>query len=172
MRRTLNTIYDVAGVLAALLIVAICLLVTAQVVANLATKLLGTGFALTIPSYSDFSGYFLAASSFLALAYTFKEDGHIRVLLVREVMPKRLNRFFDRVALLLAAATALYMTYYAGLHVLEAYEFGDTSPGIVPIPLYIPQATVFIGLLVFAISLVDAFLASMRSEATNPVRSV
>ena len=35
-----------------------------------------------VPSTDDLSGFFLAASSFLGLAYTLKKGGHIRVSLV------------------------------------------------------------------------------------------
>jgi len=36
----------------------------------------------TIPSYSDFSGFMLAAATFLAMPYTFRSGGHIKVSLV------------------------------------------------------------------------------------------
>ena len=150
---------------------AICLLVSAQVVANLITKFFGTSVALTIPSYSDFSGYFLAASSFMALAYTFKHDGHIRVLLVRDRMPVELSNLFDKIVLFLAGSTACFMTYYMARQVLEAHEFGDTSPGIVPIPLYIPQFFVFLGLLIFSVALVDAFIRSFAATGRTPDNS-
>lgn len=163
MRRFLNWIYSFSGLLAALLIMAICLIVSAQVFANLTTKLFGTSFSLTIPSYAVISGYFLAASSFLALAYTFNNDGHIRVLLVRDILPKRISSVFDKLMLAVAAMTAAYMTYYMAFQTLEAHEFGDTSPGIVAIPLYIPQLFVFLGLLIFTISLIDAFVRSFNS---------
>lgn len=160
MRNILNKIYDGAGGLAALLIMAICLLVTAQVVANLITKLFGTSFSLTIPSYAAFSGYFLAASSFLALAYTFKHGSHIRVMLIRGFLPTKVSEFLEKTVLFVAAMTTCFMTYYMANQVHEAYEFGDTSPGIVAIPLFIPQFFVFLGLLVFAISLLDALISS------------
>lgn len=166
MRRHLNGLYNVSGALAAILIFAICLLVSAQVVANLITKLFGTSVALTIPSYADFSGYFLAASSFMALAYTFKHDGHIRVLLVRDTFSPRLKYHVDRLVLLVAAATAIYMTYYMAHLTLEAYEFGDQSFGIVAIPLFIPQFFVFLGLLIFSISIVDNLFSAAISEQT------
>lgn len=166
MRRYLNGLYNVSGAIAAILIFAICLLVSAQVVANLITKLFGTSVALTIPSYADFSGYFLAASSFMALAYTFKNEGHIRVLLVRDTLNAGLKKHVDRLVLFVAAATASYMTYYMSLLTLEAYEFGDQSFGIIAIPLFIPQFFVFLGLLIFSISIIDNLFSGAKSEET------
>lgn len=166
MRQYLNGLYNVSGALAAMLIFAICLLVSAQVVANLITKLFGTSVALTIPSYADFSGYFLAASSFLALAYTFKHDGHIRVLLVRDTLNERLRRHIDRFVLVIASLTASYMTFYMALQVLEAYEYGDQSFGIIAIPLFIPQFFVFLGLLIFSVAIIDRLLSPFETEDT------
>ena len=168
MRRHLTKLYNVSGAFAAILIFAICLLVSAQVIANLITKLFGTSVALTIPSYADFSGYFLAASSFMALAYTFKHDGHIRVLLVRDTLKANLKNTVDRFVLFIAAVTASYMTYYMALLTLEAYEFGDQSFGIVAIPLFIPQFFVFLGLLIFSISIIDNLFSSIKPEETTP----
>ena len=167
VRTILNKIYDSAGVIAALLIMAICLLVSAQVVANLITKLFGTSVALTIPSYADFSGYFLAASSFMALAYTFKHGGHIRVMLVQDSLLEKASNILERIVLLVATLTASFMTCYMAQQALEAHEFGDTSPGIVAIPLFIPQFFVFLGLFVFAVSLLDAFLCSFKSNKSK-----
>jgi TRAP-type C4-dicarboxylate transport system permease small subunit len=164
MRRHLNGLYNVSGALAAILIFAICLLVSAQVVANLITKIFGTSVALTIPSYADFSGYFLAASSFMALAYTFKHDGHIRVLLVRDTFSPNVKKYVDRLVLTIAALTACYMTYYMALLTLEAYEFGDQSFGIIAIPLFIPQFFVFLGLLIFSISIIDTLLSPLETD--------
>lgn len=90
MRRVLDTLYRAAGGLAALFILAIVVLVFAQVGLNLADKitvgLTGKGLGVTIPSYADFTGFFLAAASFLALAYTLRAGGHIRVSLVTQAL--------------------------------------------------------------------------------------
>jgi len=68
MRRWLDALYIAAGWLAAGCIAGICLLVVCQVLLNLvdrlSTLLLGTAIGRTIPSYSDFTGFMLAAASF------------------------------------------------------------------------------------------------------------
>ena len=46
---------------------------------RISSLLTGQAIGLTIPSYADFTGFFLAASSFFALAHTHREGGHIRV---------------------------------------------------------------------------------------------
>ena len=79
--------------LAATFIAAICLLVFAQVLLNLVDRIAkmttGAAIGLAIPSYADFTGFFLAASSFLALAYTLREGrAYPRVIIHPERWPK------------------------------------------------------------------------------------
>jgi len=53
MRKYLDWLYLGSGAVAAMLIAAICVLVTTQVVLNVITKIGGAGVAMTIPSYTD-----------------------------------------------------------------------------------------------------------------------
>ncbi|MEM5474329.1 TRAP transporter small permease [Hoeflea sp. AS60] len=163
MRKLLDGIYDVSGLISALLIAGICLLVTTQVMLNLITKTGLTDMNLTIPSYADFAGYMLAASSFLALAYTLVRGGHIRVNLVLRVLPAKLRLAAEVVAHMLGAGVAGYATFYMYRLTLESYEFGDMSSGIVAIPLYIPQSTLLTGLVVLTVAMIDLTVQIIRS---------
>ena len=93
MRKFLDKLYDLSGYGAAIFIFAICLIVMAQVALNLsdniAKYITGEAIGLTIPSYADFTGYFLAAASFMALAHTLKSGGHIRVTLLLQILPEK-----------------------------------------------------------------------------------
>lgn len=163
MRKLLDGVYTGSGLLSAGLIAAICLLVTAQVVLNLVTKYGPFDVNLTIPSYADFAGYMLAASSFLALAYTLTRGGHIRVTMVLNAMPARLRLVSESLCLALGAAIAGFASYYMYLLTHESYEFGDMSSGIIAIPLYIPQSAVLAGLVILTIALVDLTLQTVRA---------
>jgi len=74
MRRFLDGLYAFSGALAGFFIVAITLVILVQIVSR--------WMGYIVPSTDDLSGFFLAASSFLGLAYTLKKGGHIRVSLV------------------------------------------------------------------------------------------
>ena len=92
LRRALDALYRLSGALAALFLVAICAIVLLQVGANCIDKIAewttGAPIGLVVPSYAEFAGFFLAASSFLALAWTLRHGGHIRVsLFVRPRWP-------------------------------------------------------------------------------------
>ena len=166
MRRALDLVYRLSGGLAALFILAIVALVFAQVCLNLADKvsaaLFGGGIGLTIPSYADFTGFFLAASTFLALAYALRAGGHIRVTLLVGRLPEGARRITEIAVVLIALAMSAYATWYLVLLVAESLEYGDRSPGMVSVPLWVPQLPVAIGLAILTLALADELIGMLR----------
>ncbi|WP_419905859.1 TRAP transporter small permease [Kiloniella sp.] len=159
MRQLLNKIYSISGWTAAFFIVAICLTVMAQVVLNLLDRIssviTGEAFGLTIPSYADFTGFFLAGASFLALAYTLRDGSHIRVSLVLQHLSPKTRHFVEIWCLGIASAMAIYFTAYTGFLVHESYTYNDLSPGMIAIPIWIPMLPMLIGLAVLSLALLD-----------------
>lgn len=169
MRKTLDTLYAASGYAAAAFILGIVGLVFAQVCLNLADKIYsamaGTALGLTIPSYSDFTGFFLAAASFLALAYTLRSGGHIRVTLLTGLLPPRVRHVFEAGALVIGLAMTGYAAFYMYELVLESMEFGDMSSGMISVPIWIPQVPVLIGLLILTIALLDELIRVLRGNS-------
>ncbi|WP_102224090.1 TRAP transporter small permease [Acidimangrovimonas sediminis] len=171
MRKALDALYRLSGGLAAFFIVAIVVVVLAQVCLNLADKImagLGMGaVGLTIPSYAEFTGYFLAASTFLALAYTLRGGGHIRVTLAIQFMPQGLRRATE--ALVLAVATLMtgFASWHMVLYVHDSWSYGDMSSGMVPVPIWIPQAPLAIGLVILTIALLDDLAQILTGRAPS-----
>lgn len=167
MRNFLDRLYAISGAISAGLIALICILVTSQVVLNLVAKIGGASISYTIPSYADFAGYFLAASSFLALAYTFMRGGHIRVTLLFNALGDGVTRLFAEIfSLIVCTATMIFATYYMALLVEQSYRFGDKSTGIISIPIWLPQLSVLIGLAIFSIALIDVLLQTIRARTS------
>jgi TRAP-type C4-dicarboxylate transport system permease small subunit len=159
MRRWLDSLYITAGWLAAGCIAGICLLVVCQVLLNLidriSTLLMGTAIGLTIPSYSDFTGFLLAAASFFALAYTLREGGHIRVVLVVGRLPEKMQKFVEFWCSGFGFAVAFYFCWYTAKLTYESYVYHDLSSGMIAVPLWIPQSAMLLGLLILTIALAD-----------------
>ena len=86
MRRVLDSLYSLSGAAAAAFLLAICGIVLLQVGANMidsaATLVIGEPIGLVVPSYSEFTGFFLVAASFLAMANALRSGSHIRVTLI------------------------------------------------------------------------------------------
>ncbi len=171
MRRSLDFIYQAAGVIAAFFILAIVVLVAAQVVLNLIDKIsagvFGTGLGLTIPSYADFTGFFLVASTFLALAYALRAGGHIRVTLLTSRLPEAARHVVEIVVVLIALGMSAYATWFVGLLVEESLAFGDRSSGMVSVPLWIPQMPVLLGLAILTLALVDELVGLLRGQSPS-----
>ena len=171
MRQVLDTIYRISGGLAAAFIVAIVAVVFLQVCLNLADKIsaavFGSSLGLTIPSYADFTGFFLAAATFLALAYTLRQGGHIRVTLLLTRLPARAQRGVEIMVVAVALAMSAYASWYMLLLVYESFEYGDRSSGMVSVPLWLPQLPVAFGLIILTIALLDELVGLLRGRLAS-----
>ncbi|MEM9781649.1 MAG: TRAP transporter small permease subunit [Pseudomonadota bacterium] len=168
MRRSLDLLYDGAGVLAALFLVAIVAVVLIQVGFNILDSLaLAFGAAppgFVLPSYAEFTGYFLAAASFLAAAHTLRRGAMIRVSLVLQRLGGETRRWVEVWCAAAGAVFAAYATYWMTLLVLESLEFGDVSPGMIAVPLWIPQTSLALGLAIMTVALIDGTAEAWRGR--------
>lgn len=147
MRGILDNIYRVAGGIAGICIVVIC--------ATILVRVIGRWFGVVIPSSGDIAGYLLAASSFLALAYSFRSGSHIRVsLFLQKIRPSSLI-YVERSVLTFASILVCYLSYHLSYMVYESWLFEEVTHGYVPMPLWLVQLPVAIGSAIFALSFID-----------------
>ncbi len=172
IRRALDLLYRWSGGLAALCLVAICVVVLAQVGANLvnsaARAVTGQALGLSVPSYAEIAGLFLSAASFLALAATLRSGEHIRVFLVLDRLPGHGRRALGLLTCGAGATLAAYTAFQVAVMVRESWTYGDVTAGVVPVPLWLPQSVMAFGVLVFAVALVDEFYESLRGGTATP----
>lgn len=158
-RRLLNTLYQVSALFGALSLIAICSVITLQVAFNAIDKLMlalaGEAIGLTVPSYSEISGLLLASGTFLALGYTFRQAAHIQVTLVLQHLPDRAREWSQRLSFAIAIGMVSFLTFYMGFITWEAWIYQDVTPGIIPIPLWIPQCSMTLGSAILCVALVD-----------------
>ena len=140
--------------LAALFMVSIGVLIVTSVIARL--------FGSYLPGLNQYAGYAMAASSFLALAYTFRAGGHIRVSLVLTRLHGRARWLAELWCLGLGAFLAGYVARFAIKITQVSYMLGDVSEGIDATPLWIPQLGMAIGSTIFTIALIDRLVAVFR----------
>ncbi|MEM7223962.1 MAG: TRAP transporter small permease [Pseudomonadota bacterium] len=159
MRALLDGLYKLAGALAAVFLTAIAVLILAQII--------GRFFNVLVPSANEFAGFSMAASSFLALAYTFRAGGHIRVTLVILRLPEGTRRIFELTSLAAGAVLIAFFAWHAVLLVLDSWEYDDLSDGLIAIPLWIPQCGMAAGLIVLAIALVDELVQVIRGHTPS-----
>ncbi|KEJ95303.1 TRAP-type C4-dicarboxylate transport system, small permease component [Pseudosulfitobacter pseudonitzschiae] len=148
LRKSIRQLGTICGYLAGVFLAGIAVATLAQISAR----------QLGIPiDTTELSGFFLAASTFLALAYTFVNGGHVRIELVSQFAPERLRLAIE----IWACAAAILIVGYASWHMtaftIQTYTFGDLSPGLMAVPLWIPQSAVSFGLIVMLLSILEQF---------------
>jgi len=146
----LDWLYRSSAVLAALCLIAIVLLILAQII--------GRFYGFIIPSADDFAGYCMGASTFFALAHTLRSGGHIRVTMLINYVPKSIARGLEFFCIMFATLLTSYFAWFMVKVALESYHFGDVSQGHFPTPLWIPQSALAVGAVVLCISFVDDFI--------------
>jgi TRAP-type C4-dicarboxylate transport system permease small subunit len=162
LRRSLDWLYLIAGALAGVCLIAIGVLVLLSIV----TRLMG----LYLPGLTAYAGYAMACGSFLALAYTFGQGGHIRVELFIEKL-----RGGRRAAELwcLAAGTFLagYLAWFSVKMVRVSHMLGDVSESADATPLWIPQIGMAVGAVLLAVALADRLVSVAFGAPLGPAEA-
>ena len=152
----LAPLYRACGWLAGLFMIALlgCILLS----------IIGRATGFYINGLDSYSGYCMAASSFLALAYAFAHGDHIRVTLVISrlgVQARRGAELFSVVIAILAsgafAAYSVKMTWWS-------WKFHDISSANDATPLWIPQLGMAIGTVVFCIAFVEELFLLLQGK--------
>lgn len=102
-----------------------------------------------------YAGYSIAAALFLALPGTLRHGEHIRVTLFLNRATGTTRKILDYWCLLAGSGIALYLAWYAVRLVWLSHITEDVSPGTDRTPLWIPQLTMAIGCIGFAIALLE-----------------
>lgn len=160
----LDKLYRWAGYMAGVLIVLICLLISAQIGLNMVSRVAPGLLPSTIPSYANFAGYMLAGASFLALADTLRSGAHIRVTLLTEALPMAARFVVEALSLVIAFGFAAFATWWMAHLVAESFRFGDMSSGIVRIPLWVPQLFTAAGMGLLAVALLHTLVDLVRQR--------
>ena len=153
MRAALERIYRISGQLAGFFLVAIAALSLAQIGGRL------LGFAAH--SFDEFAGYCMAASSFLGLAFTLRANEHIRMALVLHRARGRVRRALELACLAVGIVLTGFFAWYAADMVWFSFVTHDVSQGLVPVPLWIPQTGMALGLAILLVALLDDLVAAL-----------
>lgn len=140
----LSRLYRLSGYAAALCLATIGILVSASIISRL--------LSIYIPGLTEYSGYAMAAASFLALAYTFENHGHIRVELVLSHLHKKRRWLAELWCLTVGSVVTTYLAFYLCRLVYFSWKFEEYSEGADAILLWKPQAIAMVGAIVLAIA--------------------
>ena len=154
MRRFLDRLYAASGALAAICLASIAVVMLAQAL----MRELGMLFR----GADDMVAWLTAASAFLALGHTFRRGELVRIGLLIDRLPPRVQR---PLALCALAVSVLFVGYMANAvlrFVLESWQFNELAQGLIQIPIWIPQMSFVLGALILFVAVVDEFLVLAR----------
>ena len=152
----LKSIYKASGYVAAIFLVLIAVFILTGISSRI--------FGFYIRGLSEYSGYSMAASSFFALAYTFYEKGHIRILLFLEKLKDTKKKVVEIWCLSVASFFSAFMAYYFIKMTIISVKFEERSEGADEILIWIPQTGVAIGSLIFFICILHHLIFSILKK--------
>ena len=155
----LRSIYKASGYIAAIFLI----LVAVFILIGISSRI----FGFYIRGLSEYSGYSMAASSFFALAYTFFEKGHIRILLFLEKLKDAKKKVVEIWCLSVASFFSGFMAYYFIKMTIISIKFEERSEGADEILIWIPQTAVATGALIFFICVFHHLVFSILRKKIN-----
>ncbi len=156
MRRFLDRLYAASGALAALCLAGICVLMLAQAG--------GREFGLLIRGSDDITSWLCAASAFFALGHTFRHGELVRVGLLVDQLRPGARRIAEVVALTVTALFIGYMAWAVGRFVYDSWQFKEVAQGLIRIPIWIPQMSFVLGVLIFLVAVLDELWVVLRGR--------
>ncbi|MGG0716794.1 TRAP transporter small permease subunit [Robertmurraya massiliosenegalensis] len=153
---------NIAGVL---MILSVVLIITETIVR--------TVFNSTIYITSEYTGYFLVAMTYLGLAYTLKEKGHIKMAFLYKVLKGEKSRIcldlYTYIVGLVAFSIILVATFQ---FFMDSVVSGTQSMQISKTYLMIPQSILPIGSLLMILQFLSEIILSLQKLKSGNIKQV
>jgi len=170
MRQLLDRLYGAAAWAAALFMIGTLVMILLSVSGRL--------LDFHVPGTDAYAGYCMAAAAFLALAHTLRRGEHIRVTLILDHTGRRARQALEIWSHAAGLLCAVLLAWFSLRLAWQSFQFHDISQGTDATALWIPQSSMALGSIVFAIAIADEFVSVLRGEKlrqraadSEPVRS-
>ena len=153
--RFVNGVANGAAVLSGVAIIAILVIVCAEVVLR--------QFSRSMQVTDEIGGYLNAAAVFLALGYTLRDGGFIRVELVYDHIKGGLKQAVRWLIVLTGLVYVAALLYFTIIHVYYLYQKDVRAVSVIETPEWIPQTVAIVGLAVLLLQLVAFVVNRVRN---------
>ncbi|MFT6591716.1 MAG: TRAP-type C4-dicarboxylate transport system permease small subunit [Rhodoferax sp.] len=150
--------YRVLLVLACLSMVGALLAITL----NIATRLVD-GWSIT--GLDGYAGYLIAAAFFLALPSALMHGDHIRVTSVIDNVGSRIRVILVYWGLGIGLLISVYLAWFSCRLVWLSHLYHDVAPTGDATPMWIPQLSMALGTIGFAVAFLHALVNRLRGQA-------
>jgi TRAP-type C4-dicarboxylate transport system permease small subunit len=156
LRRFLDRLYYGSGALAAVCLASIAVLMLAQA--------FGREAGILIRGADDIVAWLCAASAFFALGHTFRHGELVRVGLWLDMLGTRSRWFAEIFSLGVTVLFSAYMMWSVARFVYESWKFNEVAQGLLRVPIWIPQLSLVLGVLIFLVAVMDDLVTVLRKQ--------
>ncbi len=117
-----------------------------------------------IPGLDAYAGYAIAATLFLALPSALRNGDHIRVTLLLQKLPASFRNALEFWCLAAGLLLSGYLAWFSCRLVWTSYITHDVSQSMDITPLWIPQLSMALGCIGFAVAFIEALLARLQGR--------
>ena len=115
---------------------------------------------------TEVAGYLLAASLFLGLGRLYRLNGHVRMSALLDGVGPRTAYALYLLTDLIVLGFGLVLVWQTGQMAADAYDFKWKSSTLLEAPLYIPQAVMTAGAVVFVLEIIHTALKRTPEDPT------
>jgi TRAP-type C4-dicarboxylate transport system permease small subunit len=163
-RRALDLVYDGAGALAGLFVLAIFVMMIGQSVLR--------EFGVATGPVNDVVAWSCAAAALLALPHTFRHGDFVRVTLLLDKLRPGPRRVVEAACLLVATLAVGYLAVAVIRFVHESWAFNDVASGQLALPIWIPQTSFAVGSVLLFVAVLDELVRVLRGRLPTYVEAV
>jgi TRAP-type C4-dicarboxylate transport system permease small subunit len=121
-------------------------------------------FGWNLPGLDGYAGYAIAAALFLALPSTLQSNEHIRATLLLDHVSPGAKGKMELLALLLGLGIAAFLAWFALRLVWVSFTLHDVAPTGDATPLWIPQLSMALGCVGFAMAFAQALWSRLSGR--------
>ena len=158
VKQALDRILLATGYIAGGLFFLLAFFVTYDVLARKWGSILGIP---TTRVTDEISGYILVLAATWGFAYTLRADAHVRIDVLLPYMPRWLRTSMDFFTLILTAFLSWLFSWKIWVLMLDSLQSGIRSSTYLLTPLWIPQAILWVGFTLLAVTAVVMAVTSV-----------
>ena len=158
MTRVIEKLSSIGGVISGISILLMAGLILVEIILRSVT-------GISVLVCEEYSAYLLVVFGSMALAYTFKSEGHIRVDLILSKLSPRNKQVINLFCTVIAFFVFVYMAFQSWGQFYGSWLSGESSMHFSKTPLWAPQVFIFAGAVLMVLQLLSTAAALFRGLA-------
>lgn len=111
----------------------------------------------------EFASYMFVFLSFIGLAYTWRDKGHVRITNIIDILPQKVAHRLRLSMLVLAFACSVLLTKFSYDFLIITHKMHIRSSSWLTVPQEWPRGLLFVGFLLLTLQLIVEFIKISRS---------